>query len=345
MRRFVYGVVIAATILAQTLWASQTNQYYPSGKAPLLTPAYVKLPFGAVRPLGWIDTELVLQSHALTGHLDEICDSIKSPSTLTPGNEYLYCYYEGLVSLAYILNDTMLRRKADTAINYFIKNPASSGNFYTTTSIAFDHLSIMRALMTLYDITKDSRVIPLMTNYFHYINTNNFSGDGDMWSLNRLPEFMPVAQWLYNRTGDTIVLNAVTKRCADTLNKWISNYTSYSYKDSVNATAGYPVQYNHNVNISEAFKYALYYLQSKNATHKNVLMDSALAITDKWHGSVAGRFDAHPWHGTVRHYRNVVFHGKTFRGIRQRSPRRPGRVADVQLFCRNQHRRPVGASV
>jgi len=49
--------------------------------------------------------------------------------------------------------------------------------------------------------------------------------------------------------------------------------------------------YDHNVNIGEAFKYALYYLQSKNASYKNI-MDSGLALTDRYHGSVCGRFDA-----------------------------------------------------
>ena len=290
-RRFSLLIVLA--VASQLLWAQQTNRYYPSGRAPLLPSAYVKLPFGAVRPLGWLDTQLVLQGHALTGHLDEICDSIKSPSTLTTGNEYLYCYYEGLIPLAYLLNDTMLLRKANAAINYFMGSAVANGNFYTATSIAFDHLSIMRALMAYHDITNDTSVIPFMTRYFHYLNTltPTFSGDGDIWSLNRLPEFMPVAQWLYNRTGDTIVLNVVSRRCADTLNKWLSNYTNYAWKDSINPAAAGNVQYDHNVNIGEAFKYALYYLQSKNAAHK-VLVDSALALTDKYHGSVCGRFDA-----------------------------------------------------
>jgi hypothetical protein len=281
---------LAVVLLSQAVQA-QTNKYYPSGRSPLLATSYVKLPFGAVRPQGWLDSQLVLQSHSLTGHVDEIFSALATPSGLATGNEYLYCYYEGLIPLAYLLQDTMLLRKANTAINYFIGTAVAGGNFLTSTSIAFDHLCILRALRAFYDITKDSRVIPFMTNYFHYINTSNFSGDGDMWSLNRLPEFMPVAQWLYNHTGDTIILSAVTKGCADTLNSWVNNYNNYTWTDSVNPSAGYPAMYNHNVNMGEAFKYSLYYLQSKN-TNVEAIMNNGLALTDKYHGSVGGRFDA-----------------------------------------------------
>ncbi len=301
MKKHGISILFAVVVLSQVLWA-QTNRYYPTGRTPLLAPAYAGLPFGAVKPLGWLDSQLIMQRNGLTGHIDELnyvssnninLTALAHPSTLTSsesGYEYLYPYYEGLVELAYILNDTMLLRKADTAVTYFLGSAGSNGNFMGGIKIGFDHLCACRALMAYYDMTNDSRVIPFLTNYFHYINTSGFSGDGDVWSLNRLGEFAPVAQWLYNRTGDTTILSAVTKWCQDSINSWAKNYSSYAWTDSTNPENAGSL-FDHNVNMGEAFKYALNYLQSKNASQM-ILADSALALTDKYHGMVGGRFDA-----------------------------------------------------
>jgi hypothetical protein len=293
---------LATAALFQMSNAQQLNKYYPSGKAPLLAPAYVALPFGTVKPQGWLDSQLVMQRNGFTGHIDELnfvsynginLTALAHPSTVTSsysGWEYLYPYYEGLVELAYTLNDTMLLRKSNAAVTYFLGSAGSDGNFLGGTKIGFDHLCVCRALMAYYDWTNDTKVIPFLTNYFHYLNTSGFSGDGNVWSQNRLGEFSPVAQWLYNRTGDTTVLSAVSKNCQNAINSWSGNYSNYTWTDSTNPENAGSL-FNHNVNIGEAFKYALYYLQSKNASYK-ILGDSALALTDKYHGMVGGRFDA-----------------------------------------------------
>jgi len=276
-------VVIALFQLPQ----AQTNRYYPSGRAPLLAPAYVKLPFGAVRPQGWLNTELNLQANAMTGHIDEFYNPLKTLSGADRTIEYLYCFYEGQMALAYLMNNTALITKAKANIDYIIASQTADGNFLGTTE-AFDHVAICRGLIEYYEISNDSRVIPFLTNYFHYINNSGLTGN--TWSTDRKPEHVPIAYWLYNHTGDQIVLNAITNSCMTQLNGWRDNYQNYTFTDSVNKVTTYP-EYVHNVNIGHAFKYALYYLQSKDTAYKHIY-NKGLSLVDKYHGSVCGRFNA-----------------------------------------------------
>jgi len=283
-------LLIAVAFMSRTLPA-QTNQYYPSGRAPLLATKYAKLPFGAVTPQGWLSTELNVQANALTGHLDEIYTPVKTLSGLNLTNEYIFPYYEGLILLAYLRNDSTLIKKAKTAIDYFINSQKADGNFLSSssdTSESFNHMSVCRVMTEYYEMTGDSRVIPFMTNYFHYVNKAGLAGN--ITSVNRKPDHIGPAYWLYNHTGDTVILNAITKTCLTITNGWRNNYQNFTYKDTANKTTNYTM-YVHNVNLTQAYKYALYYLQSKDSSYK-AIYTLGLPLIDKYHGSVAGRFNA-----------------------------------------------------
>jgi uncharacterized protein len=279
--------LIAVVALFQLLPAQQLNRYYPSGRSPLLATKYVKLPFGAVTPQGWLNTQLNLQANGMTGHIDEFYNPLKTISGTDRSIEYLYCYYEGLMALAYLMNNQTLITKAKANVDYIINSATSNGNFLGTTE-AFDHVALCRGLIEYYEITKDSRVIPFLTNYFHYVNSSGLTGN--TWSTDRKPEHTAVAYWLYNHTGDQTILDAVSKSCMTQLNGWRNTYQNYPYTDSTAKVTSYP-EYVHNVNIGHAFKYALYYLQSKDSSYK-AIYTKGLPLVDKYHGSVAGRFNA-----------------------------------------------------
>ena len=292
------STAVAIIALFQIVPAQLLNKYYPSGRAPLLSTAYVKLPFGAVKPRQWLDSQLVLQANGLTGHLDEIWSAVATPSGLPKsGNEYLYNYYEGLVPLAYLLNNAALIKKAKTDVDYFLTN----SNYLSANTENFDHACINRMMVEYYEITQDSRVIPAMTDYFHTINTAGLTGDD--YSMVRLGEHLSYAYWLYNRTGDTVILNAVAKQCKNSIDVWKNYFRDFPSagqpladgdNDSVNGCSNngnYGAMYTHNVNNAEAFKYGLYYLQSKDTAYRSASFHG-LAGIDKWDGQACGRFNS-----------------------------------------------------
>src|SRR4051794_41162728 len=48
------------------------DKFYTGNRAPLTPSALRKLPIGAIKPLGWIRTQLQLEAEGFVGHLTEI---------------------------------------------------------------------------------------------------------------------------------------------------------------------------------------------------------------------------------------------------------------------------------
>ena len=111
------SVLLSCGILAimPTMNAQAEDNYYFSARPPLAETKFVSLPVGAVRPEGWLKDQLTIAANGLTGHLDEFWPSVKN--TAWKGGEgeawergpY---YLDGLVPLAYILQDERLIAKA-----------------------------------------------------------------------------------------------------------------------------------------------------------------------------------------------------------------------------------------
>src|ERR1039458_5352596 len=50
------------------------NSYYLGNRAPLQRTAYIRLPFGAVRPSGWLAKQTQIQVDGITGHFDQLAN-------------------------------------------------------------------------------------------------------------------------------------------------------------------------------------------------------------------------------------------------------------------------------
>ncbi|GHO89805.1 hypothetical protein KSZ_78110 [Dictyobacter formicarum] len=81
------------------------------------------LPTGAIRPDGWLYEQLRLQAQGLTGHLDEIWPDVGPNSAWLGGTgeewERGPYYCDGLIPLAYMLQDEQLIKKAGYGLNMF----------------------------------------------------------------------------------------------------------------------------------------------------------------------------------------------------------------------------------
>ena len=96
---------------------------YANNRAPLLRTKYVKLPLGAITPTGWLRDQLKVQANGMTGHLGEVWDVAKTSAWkgdagkgVTPEPCYARFvprWLEGLVPVAYMLDDAQLKALAD----------------------------------------------------------------------------------------------------------------------------------------------------------------------------------------------------------------------------------------
>lgn len=100
-------------------------------RAPLAQNAFYQLPLGAVRPAGWLRSQLQIQASGLSGHLDETWTDVGSNSAWLGGTGEAWergpYFIDGLIPLAYLLDDARLKAKAQKFIDWTLNNQAANG--------------------------------------------------------------------------------------------------------------------------------------------------------------------------------------------------------------------------
>ncbi len=88
------------------------------------------LPLGALTPTGWLRRQLEIQAAGLTGHLDEIWPDVRDSGWIggdAEGWERGPYWLDGLVPLAFLLNDDRLKEKAHRWISYIVDHQRDDG--------------------------------------------------------------------------------------------------------------------------------------------------------------------------------------------------------------------------
>ncbi len=203
---------------------------YLNNRPPLISKQYLELPLGSIRPEGWLEEQLLRMKEGLTGHLDELF-----PSVLGSRNGWLGgdgdgwergpYWLDGLVPLAWILDDKQLKAKAMPWIEWTLNSQTEDGYFGP---VPFEEeperepgiqksprrdwwpkMVMLKVLHQYYDATGDERVIDLMTKYFRYQLKELPDTPLDNWSFwanRRGGDNLMLVYWLYNKTGDEFLL-------------------------------------------------------------------------------------------------------------------------------------------
>ena len=83
--------------------------HYVVNRLPLEQTRFVHLPLGATRPEGWLRHQLLIQADGLSGYVYSVFDA---PTWADRSN-----YEEGIVALAYVLNDQRLEQIAKAIVD------------------------------------------------------------------------------------------------------------------------------------------------------------------------------------------------------------------------------------
>lgn len=249
---------------------------YPNNRAPLSPNAFTELPLGAIHAEGWLKERLIRQRDGLTGHLDELYPLVMGDSNGWLGGdgdqwERGPYWIDGLLPLAYILQDTTLQQKAQRWIEWALGSQREDGYFGPQNAYPNDipgvqrdnpedwwpKMVMLKVLQQYYSATKDERVIPFMTKYFHYQLKELPEKPLDFktfWPRYRGGDNLMSVLWLYNITGDKALLELAGILYAQT----------FDYTGTFRTRNWWKTGSMHCVNLAQGLKTPAIYAQYKD---------------------------------------------------------------------------------
>ena len=137
------------------------------------------LPLSAIRPRGWLARQLRIQADGLSGHLDAFWPDVAESGWIggkAEGWERGPYWLDGVVPLAYLLDDDRLIAKVQRWVDYVLEHQHDDGwlgpvkDEKTGQYEAYDAWPVfvfLKALMQYETATSDQRVVPAMARFFH----------------------------------------------------------------------------------------------------------------------------------------------------------------------------------
>ena len=185
-------------------------------RAPLTPNALSPLPLGSIRPEEWLLDQLQTQRDGMTAKLDEVWSAVGEDCAWLGGDgdasECAPYYLDGLVALAWTLDDAALKEKAQRYVEWIIASQREDGWFGPEGNDDYWPLILsLRALRLYFTATGDKRVLVLMDRFFKYQYANLKEHPLKEWAVARGGENMELALWLYNITGQKHLIELCKK--------------------------------------------------------------------------------------------------------------------------------------
>ncbi|MEU4744708.1 RICIN domain-containing protein [Actinosynnema sp. NPDC023658] len=300
-RTFLTGSALTAFGAALPGRASaQATALYTAQRAPLRPSAFLRLPPGAVRPRGWLATQLGKQLDGLNGRLPEVSHFLRFDSTgwVRPdlaGWEEVPYWLRGYGDLGYVTGDARVLADTERWVEAVLATQAADGFFGPSSlrgSLAghadlWPHMPMLHALRSWTEYHGDGRAEQALTRFFAFAARQPDGVFSDGWGATRWGDAIDVVLWLYDRTGDASLLD-LTRRI---------------HQHSANWVDGLPTL--HNVNIAQGFREpAQFSALSGDDAHRAASYRNYDAVMGRYGrfpgGGFAGDENARPGYGDPR---------------------------------------------
>jgi len=273
---------------------------YLQNRAPLIETSYLELPIGAIRADGWLKLQLEAQRSGLTGDLDEIYPNVVGSRNAWLGGdgdawERGPYWIDGLLPLAYLLDDDALKAKAQVWVEAILNSQTEEGYFGPSIDRDYEpglqrnnshdwwpKMVALKILKQYYMATSDGRVIPFLDKYFRYQLKHlpeTPLGHWTFWGEQRGGDNLEIVYWLYNLTGEEYLLELgelIHSQCTP----WTAIFTDGNMLYTQNSM--------HCVNLGQGFKEpVVYYQQSRDHKYLDA-MENGLSVIRRTIGLPTG---------------------------------------------------------
>jgi uncharacterized protein len=309
MKSLFLTLFAAIFFIAITFAQEKRNTLYITNQAPLVAQPYTALPLGTIKPQGFLLKMLELQRDGLTGNLDSIYSVVCGPNNGWLGGtgdcwERGPYWIDGLVPLAYILDDAKLKAKAQQWFEWSFANQRENGYFgplplkegfekipgtqQTNSEDWWPKMVMLKALQQYYTATGDKRVTELMLKYFKYQKEKlpQFPlGHWTYWGSQRGADNLAVVYWLYNITKEPFLLEL-----GEIIHQQTFDWTGVYSGNMIRRVNPYPEL--HCVNVAQGLKApVIYWQQHPEKKYTDALKNGLLALQET-HGFINGMYGA-----------------------------------------------------
>lgn len=175
-----------------------------------------KLSHKDIKPEGWLKKQLILQAQGLSGNISKYFSDLSNESAWLGGKGEAWergpYYLDGLVPLAFLLNDKELISKAYKWIEALLESKNKTVGFGPQRSN--DHWPRMvaqKALISFYRATGDKRVIDFLVDYYKYLDKAIDNTSLYFWAAARALEGMEAMLVVYELTNDAAIPQLIEK--------------------------------------------------------------------------------------------------------------------------------------
>lgn len=274
---------------------------YPNNRYPLVRKPLIELPLGSIKPQGWLKEMLVRQKNGATGHMDELYPQVMGERNGWLGGdgdqwERGPYWIDGLLPLAYLLDDKQLKEKVQPWIEWTLKSQREDGFFGPATDYPgeeglhrseaqdwWPRMVMLKILQQYYSATNDPRVITFMSKYFRYqLNTlpEKRLGHWSFWAEFRACDNLQAVYWLYNITGEAFLLDLGN----------LIHQQNINYSDWINRGDLRRINTIHCVNLAQGIKEPVIYYQQAGDRKYIDVVKRGLQDIHQFHGQPQGVF-------------------------------------------------------
>src|SRR5207244_12952867 len=229
------AVLLSTVWLGEALAASGAVNEVVKNRSPLEPNHFYLLPLTSVTPRGWLLNQLQVQASGLSGHLDEFWPDLGPNSGWLGGSGESWergpYFLDGLVPLAYLLDDARLMAKAQKWIDWTLTHQSPEGWIGPAKNKdRWPNMGLLKTLTRYQEATGDPRVVPLMQRYFAHHLAEGAGRPLHEWASYRWADELVSVLWLYNRTGDPKLLE-LARLLQSQGTDWKRHFAQFEFPD------------------------------------------------------------------------------------------------------------------
>lgn len=262
----------------------------------LVARTFIPLPLGSIHPGGWLHNQLRIQANGLSGHLDEFWPDVAESGWIggaSEGWERGPYWLDGIVPLAFLLDDDNLKEKIHRWINIILSHQQPDGwlgPIQDKKYQAYDPwpaFIVLKAMTQYREATDDERILPAMEKFLQKLDDLLDEKPLFEWGKSRWADLVLSIHWLYEQTGESWLLDLAAKVRRQGYD-WRKHFAEFQYKSKMKLKECN--QTTHVVNNAMAIKQpGVWFRQSRDESDRRAVFQ-IIRTLDTYHGQATGLF-------------------------------------------------------